>query len=239
MHEGHRQRMLKRLEHAEDLQDHELLEILLYNAIPRKNTNPLAHELLTAFPSWEELLHASYEELLDVNGIGPETAAYLRCIGELLGRMGEGRESFPVSFSVGSFSEFLCRRLAPLTKEVVEIYSIDAHERVRSCKRFTLSLPDRVQIESGELGRFIAARKPAGIVVAHNHPSAPAHPSAEDDRFTAQVQLHCSVNGIRLYDHIIIGRGGDVYSYFLVGRLEGIRRNFNVTTIVGEKLYRD
>ena len=77
MHEGHRKRMLQRLEHGEGLQDHELLEVLLFNAIPRKNTNPLAHELLTAFSSLGELFGASYEELLDVDGVGPETAAYL------------------------------------------------------------------------------------------------------------------------------------------------------------------
>ena len=68
MHEGHRKRMLQRLEHAEGLQDHELLEILLFNAIPRKNTNPLAHELLTSFPSMGELFRADYAELLNVDG---------------------------------------------------------------------------------------------------------------------------------------------------------------------------
>ena len=66
MHEGHRQRMLQRLGDAKHLQDHELLEILLFNAIPRKNTNPLAHELLSAFGSLEGVLRAVYEELLRV-----------------------------------------------------------------------------------------------------------------------------------------------------------------------------
>ena len=62
MHEGHRQRMLQRLKNAQDLQDHELLEILLYNAVPRKNTNPTAHELLSAFPSLSEMFRAGFEE---------------------------------------------------------------------------------------------------------------------------------------------------------------------------------
>ena len=88
-----------------------------------------------------------------------------------------------------------------------------------------------------EIGEFLARHKPAGIVIAHNHPTAPARPSVEDDKFTAQMQLSCSLNGVRLYDHIIVGTDG-TYSYFLVGRMEEIRRNFNVDTIVGEKLYR-
>ena len=75
MHEGHRKRMLTRLEQGGALQDHELLEILLFNAVPRKNTNPLAHELLAAFSSLEGVLGAGTEELMSVKGVGPETAA--------------------------------------------------------------------------------------------------------------------------------------------------------------------
>ena len=57
----------------------------------------------------------------------------------------------------------------------------------------------------------------------------------EDDKFTAQMQLSCSLNGVRLYDHIIVGTDG-TYSYFLVGRMEEIRRNFDVAHLIGGKL---
>ena len=235
MHEGHRQRMLKRLVYPEGLQDHEVLEILLYNAIPRKNTNPVAHELLAAFPSLSDLLHAEYEELLAVSGVGPETAAYLRCIGILTERIAQKEEVPPVLFSPAAFMEFLQARLGKLRNEVVEVFSVNGQGRVRSCKRFSLSAPDRAEVETGKIGQFFAAKKPAGIVLAHNHPTAPARPSAEDDAFTAQMQLYCSMNGIRLYDHIIIGQDG-AYSYFLVGRMDEIRRKFNITALVEEKL---
>lgn len=238
MHEGHRKRMLQRLERGEELQDHELLEILLFNAIPRKNTNPIAHELLTAFPSLGELFRADYEKLLDVEGVGPETAAYLRCIGILCERMrNKEADDLPAVFSAGTFSGFLRDRYASLRQEVIEIFCVDAQGRIRSSKRFTQSLPGRAAAEPKEITDLFSARKPDGVVIAHNHPDAPARPSAEDDRFTAQMQLLCSANNIRLYDHIIVGRDG-AYSYFLVGRMEEIRRNFNIKTIVGEKLYR-
>ncbi len=237
MHEGHRQRMLQRLEHAEGLQDHELLEILLFNAIPRKNTNPIAHALLTAFPSLDEVFQADYSELLNVEGVGPETAAYLRCIGILRERIRSDRDRVPTVFSAGKFSEYLRGRFASLREEVIEIFSIDAQQRVHSSKRFTLSLSDRAAVEPEEINAFLTSRKPAGIVLAHNHPTGPALPSAEDDKFTAQMQVICSMNKIRLYDHIIVGREG-TYSYFLVGRMEEIRRKFNLSAIVGEGLYR-
>ena len=237
MHEGHRQRMLQRLKNAQDLQDHELLEILLYNAIPRKNTNPTAHELLSAFPSLSEVFRAGFEELLDVNGVGPETAAYLCCIAECGRRIRAQENAFPPIFNPGEFSGFVQKILSSLQEEVIEVFAIDEKERIRMSRRFSCSLPDRVQVRAEEIGEFLARHKPAGIVIAHNHPTAPARPSVEDDKFTAQMQLSCSLNGVRLYDHIIVGTDG-TYSYFLVGRMEEIRRNFNVDTIVGEKLYR-
>ena len=137
MHEGHRQRMLQRLEDAEHLQDHELLEILLFNAIPRKNTNPLAHELLAEFVSLDGLMRASYEELLNVQGIGKETAAYLRCIAILCERLKKREDPLPRLFNVRDFSGFLFERLAPLKEEVIELFALDAQQHIIAEKRFT------------------------------------------------------------------------------------------------------
>ena len=77
----------QRLSRADGLQDHELLEILLFSAVPRKNTNPIAHELLSAFSTLEGVFRADMEELLSVKGVGKETAAYLKCVGALYARM--------------------------------------------------------------------------------------------------------------------------------------------------------
>ena len=78
MHEGHRQRMIARLEdHEESLLDHELLEILLFNAIPRKNTNEIAHALLEKFGSLSAIATAETKSIATVKGVGESTAAYL------------------------------------------------------------------------------------------------------------------------------------------------------------------
>ena len=82
MHEGHRQRMYDKLKNDDGLFDHELLEILLFNALPRKNTNPIAHELLDTFGSLAGVLAADTEKLKAVNGVGENVALYLKCIGE-------------------------------------------------------------------------------------------------------------------------------------------------------------
>ena len=238
MHEGHRQRMLERLLKADTLQDHELLEILLFNAVPRKNTNPLAHELLSAFTSLDGVFGADFEELLSVDGVGKETAAYLKCVGLCFERMGKRKRELPKFFNVRDFSGFLFERYASLQEEVVELFALDAQQRILSGKRFGVRASDRVSLAPEEVNAFLASRRPAGLVVAHNHPKAPAAPSAADDKFTAQMQVVCSMNNIRLYDHIIVGTDG-TYSYVLVGRMEEIRRAFDLNAIVGGKILRD
>lgn len=235
MHEGHRQRMYERLSRADGLQDHELLEILLFSAVPRKNTNPIAHELLSAFSTLEGVFRADMEELLSVRGVGKETAAYLKCVGAVYARMNRKGEELPRFFNVRTFSEYVSARLGALGSEAVELYCIDANERVRCSRRFAVGTADRAELEPEEVSRFLALQHPAGLVAAHNHPSAPARPSDADDAFTAQLQLLCSMNNVRFYDHIIVGTDG-TYSYFLVGRMEEIRRNFDVAHLIGGKL---
>ena len=82
MHEGHRRRLYEKLKSGGNLYEHELLEMLLFNAYPRKNTNPLAHELLNRFPSISAVLNADYEELIAVPGVGEQVALYLLCVFE-------------------------------------------------------------------------------------------------------------------------------------------------------------
>ena len=79
-HEGHRKRIIQKLESG-TLLDHEVLEILLFASLPRRNTNDIAHRLLQKFGSMQEVFSASQEELKKVKGIGDTTATNLRCIG--------------------------------------------------------------------------------------------------------------------------------------------------------------
>lgn len=235
MHEGHRQRMLARLAEADHLQDHELLEILLFNAVPRKNTNPAAHRLLDAFGSLDGVLRAETDALESVEGIGRETAAYLRCVGQIFARIRRSAPALPKVFSVRTFADFLTERYAGLSEEVVELFCLDGQGRLKFSKRYTSSAADRAGIACEEVSRFLAEHRPHGLVVAHNHPRARAVPSDTDDKFTAQMQLLCSLNNVAFYDHIIVGTDG-TYSYYLVGRMDEIRRNFDVAALLGGRL---
>lgn len=235
MHEGHRKRMIERLRnHPEGMQDHELLEALLFFAIPRRNTNPLAHQLIWSFGSLEGVLSASYEQLLTVDGVGEHTASMLTCVAKLAHRLPERGVKPPRFASLNSLSEYLARHFERLSYEYLEFYFVDGSNMIRFRKRYTDLREDAAMVSPEEITRVISAQKPAGVIVAHNHPNGPCRPSREDDQFTAKLAVLCSVTNVRLHDHIIVGRDG-IYSYFREGRMEEFREAYNVNRITGGK----
>ena len=107
MHEGHRLRMYEKLKnHPAALEEHELLEILLYNAVPRRNTNQLAHRLLDEFGSVRTLFEADIAALQEVEDVGPQLAGYIKCIAFFFQRYNAEKEgSMPVKYETESFEE--------------------------------------------------------------------------------------------------------------------------------------
>ncbi len=224
MHEGHRNRMMEKA--ADDVKafnDHELLEIVLFRAIPRKNTNPLAHELISAFGSLEGVFEASMEQLLGVEGIGRSTAAYIRTVGEIIHRIPVSHPERPKVFNVQTFSDYLRTQYHGETVEYVELYCLDSKYHIGFKKRFTSENGGHAFVSSEEVSRTVVAQKAYGLVVVHNHPKAPPVPSEEDDGFTHRVAMLCALSGILFFDHIIVGGEGETYSYFLSGKMNEIR----------------
>lgn len=235
MHEGHRQRMLERLESAEgSLQEHELLEILLFNAIPRKNTNELAHRLLSAFGSLRAVLGAEIAELKAVPGVGESTAAYLRIIGIFYARAQLKEPELPSAFSFAAFRPFLIERFEGAREEYVELYSLDGKDCVKNVRRFSSEKSFQASVDPKEISRFLVEAKPAAMVAVHNHITGPATPSREDDDFTAQLEILCSMHNVSLRDHIICSPEG-VYSYFLSGKLNELSARYSIGNVLGRE----
>lgn len=235
MHEGHRQRMLERLESAEgSLQEHELLEILLFNAIPRKNTNELAHRLLSAFGSLRAVLGAEMAQLKAVPGVGESTAAYLRIIGIFYARAQLKEPELPSAFSFAAFRPFLIERFEGAREEYVELYSLDGKDCVKNVRRFSSEKSFQASVDPKEISRFLVEAKPAAMVAVHNHITGPATPSREDDDFTAQLEILCSMHNVSLRDHIICSPEG-VYSYFLSGKLNELSARYSIGNVLGRE----
>ena len=210
MHEGHRMRMLERLEKSEEtLQPHELLEILLYNAIPRKNTNELAHELLDTFGSIPEILRADMRRLKAVKGVGESVAAYLRLIGIFYEKVDVSSQALmPSAYSFASFSGYLIERFHGAAEEYLEFYAVDNNGTIKDRRRFTSGEAERVTIAPRKIAEFIADCNPGSMILVHNHLTNNFEPSLQDDLFTDKMYSLCTTFAINLRDHIIVSPGG-------------------------------
>ena len=228
IHSGHRQRMMERFETgAEHFQDHELLEVLLYNAIPRSNTNPIAHALIASFGSLAGVFRASVRELMLVRGVGKRTAEYIKCIGLCFERVKPASKGHPQYFNPKEFNEYLEAEYNGKIKEELDIFCLDKLGRIIFRKNFSTGDSSAVTAEPTEISELLLVQKPHTVVVAHNHPFGSRNPSVQDDLFTKQLCLMCRIHNVRLGDHIIVGRDG-MYSYRTMGKLDKIRDSIQI-----------
>ncbi len=231
MHEGHRRRLYQKLKDGDNLFEHELLEMLLFNAYPRKNTNPVAHALLERFPSISAVLSADIDSLQSVPGVGEQVAMYLRCVGMCIEK-GNGAQCFTVFSSRGDFYRFIDKRMRRLSEEVLEFYFLDKNGKLMRIAPFTSHKADKVSVPPEDIIKLVSVNRPYGLVVAHNHPNGVPEPSDLDDNFTKQCQLVCSMNNVQLYDHVIYAGEDKMYSYFDSGKLDIILQEFSISRIL-------
>jgi DNA repair protein RadC len=231
MHEGHRQRLYAKLEEGDNLYEHELLEILLFNAYPRRDVNPIAHALLSRFASINEILSADVDELCSVEGVGKNVALYLKCIGKCV-TCGNGCDSFAIIKNVDQFKKFIATRFRGKSVEVLEMYFMDKAGRLKRISSYSSGDTDCVEMQIEQIIKLISVHHPYGLFVAHNHVSYSTAPSIPDDNFTKKVLLVCKLNNVRFYDHCIYASGGEIFSYFLSGRLDKIESDPSLNSLI-------
>lgn len=231
MHEGHRQRLLGKLKNGDNLYEHELLEILLFNAYPRKDVNPIAHELLNRFASIKEICSADIDEICTVNGVGVNTALYLKCIGRCM-ELRNDCESFAVIKNTAEFKVFITSRFQGKGSEVLELYLLDKNGRVKRICSFTSNDVERVDVNPDEIIKLISVHRPYGLYMAHNHVDYVSNPSPADDRITKQVQIICRLNNVKLFDHCIYSSPTDIYSYFVSGKIDAIKAETDIEKLL-------
>ena len=207
IHEGHRQRMKDRFfyEKMDHFSDHEVLELLLYYAIPRKDTNPIAHALISHFGSLPQVLDASVEELEQVDGISRNAAVLLKLVTEM-GRyyeVGRKRQT-RILKSVEECGNYLLPRFFGRVNETVFLLCLDARCKVLSCREVGEGSINSANVSIRRIVEMALASKASSVVLAHNHPSGIALPSAEDRATTRRVAAALSLVDVVLVDHIIV-----------------------------------
>jgi DNA repair protein RadC len=233
MHEGHRNRLYEKLK-KDALADHEWLEALLFNALPRRNTNDLAHALIAKFGSSYAVVNASVEELQSVPGVGLNIACYLRNIGRLLEIHRQKNElAYPAVFHPRDFLPFVKQAYKGTMYEVLELYLLDGEGGIMKKRAFSVESIARVSVVPEDLSEFLLERGASGVVMVHNHPCGMAIPSNADDEMTKNCQMLCSMHNRLLCEHVICAQDG-VYSYYLSGRLQEISNRYAAAKLLNE-----
>lgn len=228
MHEGHRSRMYEKLKRGDSLYEHELLEILLFNAYPRRNTNPIAHTLLKTFGNIKGVLSAEIDELCTVDGVGESVALYLKCIGRcVLQDAVSEAAAVAVLKSYEDFQNFVKLRFRGKAEEVLELYCLEKNGQIKKIFTYSTNETNQVEVDADRVSRVISTVKPYAMLIAHNHLSGSSFPSENDDNFTGAVQLMCSINNVNLQDHCIYASDNNIYSYFLSGKIDEIKKNYS------------
>ena len=217
-HSGHRQRLLKKF-NDEILSEAEQLEILLFNAMPRRNTSDTAHRLLARFGSIEGVLNAPISKLKEVDGLGDSLATYLRILGTYFEKgLRSAGKRIDGTFASEEFIKGIRPAYETLKTETLTAYLLDKTGKVFKEYSFTEEKDSLVCVSSRELVWLLHDARPMGIVLVHNHPDGNAEPSDEDDESTRRAESICFAYGIAFYDHVIFANGAH-YSYYLSGRL--------------------
>ena len=214
-HDGHRDRLRSSfLEYGLDpLSDVNALELLLFYAIPRKDTNPLAHALLDHFGSIQAVFAASEQELCAVPGISHNTAALIRLVPELVRRSRlRAAEDIKYIHNSREAGAYLVPRYVGVREELVLLLSLDSSKRILRCQELGRGQVNTVNFSVRRLVELAVQNKASSVILAHNHPEGVALPSREDDLVTQQLYDALRLIGIELYDHIIVARD-DFVSY--------------------------
>ncbi|MDO5546289.1 MAG: DNA repair protein RadC [Eubacteriales bacterium] len=210
VHAGHRERLKRRfLETGLDsFTDVQALELLLFYAIPQKDTNPIAHALLDRFGSLSQVLDAEVEELKKVPGISGHAATLLRLVTEL-GRFYQvdSAQRTEVLTSLDACGAYLVPRFFGRKVETVFLLCLDAKCKVLCCREIG---EGSVNAASISVRKVVEAALSAGattVVLAHNHPSGVVLPSADDVQTTRRIAAALSAVEVKLIDHIVVAEG--------------------------------
>ena len=210
-HAGHRERMRQRFLRAgpEALADYEMLELVLFRAIPRRDIKKLTKDLLARFGSFAEVLAAAPGRLAEFDGLGPAAIAELKIVeAAALRLLAVKARNLPV---LGSFSELIdyCRAaMARAEREEFRILFLNKRNMVIADEVQGRGTVDHTPVYPREVVRRALELGASAVILAHNHPSGDCTPSTADIRMTQEIVATAKTMGIVVHDHIIVGRDG-------------------------------
>ena len=212
-HLGHRDRMRQKLLAAgpDGLLDHELLEMVLFLALPRQDTKPVARALLARFGSFANAVAAPVAELRTVDGIKDAGAAALKTVQAAAERLVRAEvQNRPLLNNWDVLASYLTATLARARVEEAHVLFLDARNQLLADEVQGRGTVNHTPVYPREVVRRALELNATAVILVHNHPSGDPTPSRADIAMTAEIKAATAVFGILLQDHIIIGNGRQV-----------------------------
>ena len=210
IHEGHRERLKERfrkegLDHFTEIQ---ALELMLFYTIPRRDTNPIAHALLETFGSFSQVVEAPVEELMKVKGVGQSTAQFLAMVPQLGRYYQKNRDSqAKYLYDIDQCARYLLPFFFGRRSETVFLLCLDAKCKMLCCRELGDGDANSAGLSVRKVVETALGVNASSVVLAHNHPSGLAIPSAEDVLTTRQLAMALQTVDVQLVDHIIVADG--------------------------------
>jgi DNA repair protein RadC len=208
--EGHRSRMRLRLLTAgpEALADHELLEMVLFLALPRRDTKPIAKALLSHFGSFAAVIAAPLQDLRAVEGLGEAGLAALKTVQAAALRLVRAEViNRPVLSNWDRLMEYLNAVLARERVEQFRVLFLDNRNRLLADEAQARGTVNHTPVYPREVVKRALELHATALIVVHNHPSGDPTPSDDDIEMTQEVKIAAQALSIVLHDHLIVGNG--------------------------------
>lgn len=208
-HDGHRQRIRASYiaNGIENMPDHNVLELLLSISIPRKDVKPIAYDLINRFGSLEKVFSAHPAELMQVSGIGEQTAVLISLVKDINRKINLNKnKSVTRLCSTSEACVYFERILEDLEKECVVVTTVDNSNRVIRTHFVGSGSVNFSKINKREIIELILRDNASGVFVAHNHPGSGSTPSAADLDFTVSLLGLLRNINVKLLDHVIVGQ---------------------------------
>ncbi|MCG7493953.1 DNA repair protein RadC [Thalassobius sp. Cn5-15] len=211
--QGHRKRLQKRfLDGGSDaLPDYELLELVLFNAIPRQDVKPLAYRLLNTFGDFNNVLSAPIPRLREVDGVGPGVICELKVVEAAAHRLSRARVlKRQVVSSWEALLDYCHTTMAHRDTEQFRVLYLDRKNVLIADEAQAQGTVDHVPVYPREVVKRALEVNASALILVHNHPSGDPTPSQADIDMTQQIALAAQALNLTLHDHLIIGRSQEV-----------------------------
>jgi DNA repair protein RadC len=208
---GHRERLRERFRDAgaDALSDYELLEMVLFRALPRRDVKPLAKSLIGRFGSFAEVVHAPDARLREISGLGEAAIIEIKLIAASASRVAKGQlKQRTMLSSWASVIDYCRTSMAFADKEQFRILFLDKRNQLIADEVQQVGTVDHTPVYPREVVKRALELSATAIIMVHNHPSGDPTPSQADIQMTKSIIDISAPLGISVHDHIIVGKNG-------------------------------